>query len=254
MIPNSHALVPINEYQHAAVHAVALVERKKEQGKRLAEFPYAKAFFKVLNNGRMQVLANDIRLISSNYFPNERGGANIAHYVAALDRLIESGGQYSPLPLAGDVAGKLFPAYDVLCRERRERQWDMQYERQERRRSREERQKRRRYQNQLAQAEVELAFSTPSTLGTWYARWSKQDIFEDDLVESVLTWVERFPSMAGRGLQHYKSDALWSVMDRLTRADADISETERLFNALLIPNKLRLAAGEAAIDTELNLS
>ncbi|WP_426917597.1 plasmid SOS inhibition protein A [Serratia bockelmannii] len=148
MIPNSRALVPINEYQHAAVHAVALVERKKEQGKRLAEFPYAKAFFKVLNNGRVQVLANDIRLISSNYFPNERGGANIAHYVAALDRLIESGGQYSPLPLAGDVAGKLFPAYDVLCRERRERQWDMQYERQERRRSREERQKRRRYQNQ----------------------------------------------------------------------------------------------------------
>lgn len=32
MIPNSHALVSINEYQHAAVHAVALVESKKKSG------------------------------------------------------------------------------------------------------------------------------------------------------------------------------------------------------------------------------
>ncbi|QJU41803.1 plasmid SOS inhibition protein A [Serratia marcescens] len=254
MIPNSHALVPVNEYQHAAVHAVALVESKRKRGKRLAEFPYAKEFFKVLNNGRRQVLSNDIRLISSNYFPDERGGASIAQYIAALDRLIESEGQYSPLPLAGDVAAKLFPAYGVLCRERRERQWDMQYERDERRRSREKQHKRRRYKNQLAQAEVELAFSTPSTVGGWYSRWSKQDIIEDDLVESVLTWIERFPCMAGKGLQHYKSDALWSLMDRLTRAEAEFSETERVFNTLLIPNKLRLAAGTTVSNAELSQS
>lgn len=161
MIPNNRALVPVNEYQQAAVHAVVLVERKKEQGKRIAAFPYAKAFFKVLNNGRGQIRANDIRQISSNYFPEERGGASIAQYIEALDRLIESGGQYSPLPLSGDVAATLFPAYGELCRERRERKWDMQSERKHRRRSREEQQKRRRYQNRLAQAEVEFGIFYP---------------------------------------------------------------------------------------------
>ncbi|MBH3259178.1 plasmid SOS inhibition protein A [Serratia marcescens] len=241
MIPNSHALVPVNEYQHAAVHAIALVESKKKKGKRLAEFPYAKAFFKVLNNGRGQILSNDIRLISSNYFPDERGGASISQYVAALDTLIESGGQYSPLPLAGDVAAQLFPAYGALCRERRERQWDMKSERKERRRSREEQQKRRRYQNRLAQADVELAFATPSTVGAWYARWGKQDIYEDDLVESVLAWIERFPSVAACELLRYKCEALWSLMKLLQQAEADLTEGERVFNALLLPNKLQHA-------------
>jgi hypothetical protein len=238
MIPNNRALVPVNEYQQAAVHAVVLVERKKEQGKRLADFPYAKAFFKVLNNGRGQILASDIRQISSNYFPDERGGASIPHYIEALDRLIESGGQYSPLPLSGDVAATLFPAYGELCRERRERKWDMQFERKERWQAREKQQKRRRYQNQLAQAEVELAFVTPSTVGAWYAYWSKRDIYEGDLTEVFFAWFERFPCMAGCNLQHYKSDALWAVMERLQRIEADLTEDERAFNALLIPNKL----------------
>lgn len=238
MIPNNRALVPINEYQQAAVHAVVLVERKKEQGKRLAAFPYAKAFFKVLNNGRGQILASDIRQISSNYFPDERGGSSIQQYIEALDRLIESGGQYSPLPLSGDVAATLFPAYGELCRERRERKWDMQAERKERWQSREKQQQRRRYQNQLAQAEVELAFVTPSTVGAWYAYWSKRDIYEDDLTEGFFAWFERFPRMAGCNLQHYKSDALWAVMERLQRVEADLTEDERAFNALLIPNKL----------------
>ncbi|MDW5502986.1 plasmid SOS inhibition protein A [Pseudomonas lundensis] len=238
MIPNNRALVPVNEYQQAAVHAVVLVERKKEQGKRLAAFPYAKAFFKVLNNGRGQILASDIRQISSNYFPDERGGSSIQQYIEALDRLIESGGQYSPLPLSGDVAATLFPAYGELCRERRERKWDMQAERKERWQSREKQQQRRRYQNQLAQAEVELAFVTPSTVGAWYAYWSKRDIYEDDLTEGFFAWFERFPRMAGCNLQHYKSDALWAVMERLQRVEADLTEDERAFNALLIPNKL----------------
>ncbi|WP_238560242.1 plasmid SOS inhibition protein A [Serratia plymuthica] len=243
MIPNNRALVPVNEYQQAAIHAVVLVERKKVQGKRLAAFPYAKAFFKVLNNGRGQILANDIRKISSNYFPDERGGASIAQYVEALDRLIESGGQYSPLPLSSDVAATLFPAYGELCRERRERQWDMKYERKERRRSREEQQKRRRYQTQLAQAEVELAFTTPSTVSAWYLRWSKQDIYEDDLVENVLEWIERFPCMTESGLHLHKSAALWSVIERLVRAETNFTERERIFNSLLIPNKLRSFSG-----------
>ncbi|CAI2535015.1 plasmid SOS inhibition protein A [Serratia ficaria] len=241
MIQNNRAVVPVNEYQQAAVHAVVLVERKKEQRKRLAAFPYAKAFFKVLNNGRNQILASDIRQISSNYFPDVRGGASIAQYIAALDRLIESGGQYSPLPLSGDVAATLFPAYGVLCRERRERKWDMQSERKERRRSREQQHKRRRYQNLLAQAEVELAFATPSTVGAWYAYWSKQDIYEEDLNEGFFAWFERFPSVAACELLRYKGDALWSLMKRLQQAEADLTEGERAFNALLLPNKLQHA-------------
>lgn len=238
MIPNNRALVPVNEYQQAAVHAMVLVERKKEQGKRLAEFPYAKAFFRVLNNGRGQILSQDIRRISCNYWPDERGGASIKQYIQALDQLIESNGQYNPLPLAGDVAQKLFPAYGELCRERHKRKCDMQFERKERRYLREKQQKRRRYQNQLAQAEVELAFTTPSTVSVWYANWSKQDIFEDDLSEAFFSWLEKFPCMPGDDLRCYRSDALWTLMEKLQLAEADLSVAERAFNALLIPNKL----------------
>jgi hypothetical protein len=239
MIPNNRALVPVNEYQQAAVHAMVLVERKKMQGKRLAEFPYAKAFFRVLNNGRGQIMSKDIRRVSCNYCPEERGGASIAQYIQALDQLIESNGQSNPLPLAGDVAHKLFPAYGLHCNERRERKCDMQFERKERKQLRDKQQKRRRYQNQLAQAEVELAFTTPSTVGVWYAYWSKQEIFEDDLSEAFFAWLERFPCIPGNDLRYYRSDALWTLMEKLQQAEADLSETERAFNALLVPNKLR---------------
>ncbi|MEA9390985.1 hypothetical protein SJI19_10580 [Acerihabitans sp. TG2] len=67
MIPNHHAVVPVNLYQQAVIHAMVLVEQKKEQGKIVAQFPFAKAFFRVLNEGRSQIKANDIRLIASNY-------------------------------------------------------------------------------------------------------------------------------------------------------------------------------------------
>lgn len=238
MIPNHRALVPVNEYQLAAIRAVVLVERKKELGKRLAEYPYAKAFFRALNGGRGQILANDIRRISSNYFPGERGGASIAQYVAALDLLIESGGRYSPLPLAGDVAAKLFPAYGAGCRERRERRWDMQYDRKERRRSREEQQKRRRYRNLLAQAAIELDFATPDTVDDWYAQWRRTEIYEDDLSDRLHRWCERFPCLARYGIQNRKGEPLWSIIDRLKQVARDLTDAERTYNDLLLENKL----------------
>ncbi|WP_242498812.1 plasmid SOS inhibition protein A [Serratia liquefaciens] len=106
--------------------------------------------------------------------------------------------------------------------------------------TRKKQQKRRRYQTRLAQAEVELAFTTPSTISAWYLRWSKQNIYEDDLVESVLEWIERFPCISENGLHLNKSAALWSVIERLVRAETNFTERERIFNSLLTPNKLRL--------------
>ncbi|MEN4051919.1 plasmid SOS inhibition protein A [Serratia marcescens] len=238
MIPNSHALTPNDEYQQAAVHAVVLVEQKKEQGKRLARFPYAKAFFRVLNNGRSQIRALDIRLLASNYSPEERDGSPIERYVEALDLLLESNGKYCPLPLPSDTAARLFPANAVRLRERDNRKWEMKFERQKRRHSREKQQKRRRYQNMLAQAEIELAFVTPSTVSSWYAHWSRKDIYEHDLSGSFDAWLERFPCFSRFEMRHCKGDALWSVVEYLGKVEAELTDAERIFNTLLLPNKL----------------
>ncbi|MEA9392674.1 plasmid SOS inhibition protein A [Acerihabitans sp. TG2] len=239
MIPNHLAVVPVNLYQQAAIHAMVLVEQKKEQGKSVAQFPFAKAFFRVLNEGRSQVKANDIRLIASNYDPRERHKPSINCYIAALDELIESNGQHCPLPLPYDTGELLFPSYGLFCRNRRHRKGDLDIERQSRRRTREEQQKHRRYQNRLAQAEIELAFVTPTTIGSWYAYWQRQDIYIEDLSESVMAWCERFPCLVERSLDDLQGNALWRILYEIQFIRDELTDAERSFNDWLIPNKLR---------------
>lgn len=50
--------------------------------------------------------------------------------------------------------------------------------------SKQRQQKRRRYQKQVAQAQIELA--------AWYKRQERQGIYDDDLIEAVYAWSQRF--------------------------------------------------------------
>ncbi|EPU8562865.1 plasmid SOS inhibition protein A [Yersinia enterocolitica] len=241
MIPNHLALISTNVYQQAAIHAMAIVERKKIQGHRLAEFPYAKAFFLMLNEGRTKILARDIRLVASNYCPQIRGGEPMQRYMQALDRLIESGGQYCPLPLPDDTPNKLFPSYAVLCRERRDRKWLMQFERKERNKAKQKKQKRRRYQCLEAQAEIELAFITPSELAAWYKRQERRGIDDDDLVDMVQAWGRQFVNL--RCEPFFMGNPMWSIVREMREELESRTFVEQWLDSLMLSNKLENSAG-----------
>ena len=241
MIPNNRALISMNEYQQAAIHAMAIVERKRIQGQRLAEYPYAKAFFRMLNEGRTKILARDIRLVASNYCPQICGGEPMHRYMQALDRLIESGGQYCPLPLPDDTPKKLFPAYAVLCRERRDRKWLMQFERKERNQAKQKQQKRRRYQCLVAQAEIELAFITPSELAAWYKRQERQGIDDDDLVEMAQAWGRQFVNL--RCEPFFMGNPMWSIVREMREELGNRTVVEQWLDSLMLSNKLENCAG-----------
>ena len=49
MIPANLSLVPLSKECRAAMQAIAEVERKLERGACIAEFAYARAFFRILN-------------------------------------------------------------------------------------------------------------------------------------------------------------------------------------------------------------
>ena len=49
MSARSQALVPLSAEQQAAWRAVAETEKRRHQGNTLAEYPYAGAFFRCLN-------------------------------------------------------------------------------------------------------------------------------------------------------------------------------------------------------------
>ena len=174
MIPNNLALIPHNVHQFAATQAIIDVERKQLRGTQLGQHPYARALFRHLRGGAMRITAKDIRFAAGDYSPKERGGASKSDYIAALDKLIETRGMDCPLPLSGSAVKQYFPDEHYLLSERKNRQWELRFARVDKIEAKQRQQKRRRYQTQVAQAQIELAFTTPSELAAWYKRQERQ--------------------------------------------------------------------------------
>lgn len=59
MIPANLSLVPLSHERRAVMQAIAEVEAKYERGIGVAEFPYARTFFCILN-GSKRVTVKDI--------------------------------------------------------------------------------------------------------------------------------------------------------------------------------------------------
>lgn len=59
MIPANLSLLPLNHERRAAMQAIAEVEAKYERGLHVAEFPYTRTFFRILN-GSKRVTVQDI--------------------------------------------------------------------------------------------------------------------------------------------------------------------------------------------------
>ncbi|EIP2387079.1 plasmid SOS inhibition protein A, partial [Escherichia coli] len=157
MNARSQALVPLSTEQQAAWRAVAETEKRRHQGNTLAEYPYAGAFFRCLNGSR-RISLSDLRFFMPSLTAEELRG-NRSQWLYAVDVLIETQGEVCLLPLPGDAAEQLFPSVRFRVRERSRQQ------------AREAEQKTRAYQALVAQAEIELAFHSPETVGSWHARW-----------------------------------------------------------------------------------
>lgn len=96
---------------------------------------------------------------------------NRSQWLHAVDVLIETQGEVCLLPLPGDAAELLFPSVRFRVRERSRHKSALVMQKYSRQQAREAEQKARAYQALVAQAEIELAFHSPETVGSWHARW-----------------------------------------------------------------------------------
>lgn len=233
MIPRHLSLVPVNPFQLAALQAIIEVEERCQRG----QYPYAVALLKQLRGSKAgRITASDVSRAAANYSPKDRGGAPKERYLAALNTLVESRGNVCPLPLSGCAVSQYFPHTGYRLSERQHRRWDVSYSRREKQQEKERLQKRRRYQTAVAQAEIELAFITPSALTAWYKRQEKLGIYDDDLTDMLAAWSGRFTGVQVRGF--CSGQPLWAILDEMNGELAQRSATQQWLDTQLLPNRL----------------
>ncbi len=159
----------------------------------------------------------------------------------AIDVLIETQGEVCLLPLPGDAAERLFPSVRFRVRERSRHKSALVMQKYSRQQAREAEQKARAYQALVAQAEIELAFHSPETVGSWHARWSDR-VAEHDLETLFWQWGERFPSLAGMERWQWQDMPFWQVIAEASLAAREAGHAVREMERWMVPNKLREAA------------
>jgi hypothetical protein len=236
MIPNHLALVAVNNFQAAVIQAIISVETRREAGRKLPSHPYAKALFRTLNEGRTVITAADIWRIDTGYDPKNRQSSTKQHYIEAIDSLIATQGDLCPLPLSDSIVTTFFPETRHRQQERRLRRWDVKFQRKANQQEKAVQQKRRRYQTQVAQAEIDLAFTTPSEVSAWYMRQAKKGIYDDDLIEMVQAWGLRFVNIDS-AMWNCQNDLCWFLDGMRTELEGR-AEVELWLDTLMLPNKL----------------
>ncbi len=238
MIPNDRALVPVNPFQQAATLAIYAVEQRQATGKRMLKYPYARELIRCLTD-ETALTAHAVSRAASNYRYQERQlpGMTKADFLAALDTLLESRGEHCPLPLDGDATKLYFPETRFRHRSRRHKAWDRDIDCRKRQAQKEQARLTRRYQAQVAQAEIDLAFTTPAQLPAWYRRW--KHIHDWDLEAAVLAWGERFTALHDGPALH-NIQPLWNFIERNGPGLESRSPRQQELDGIAIPNKLRL--------------
>lgn len=236
MIPSSHALVPSHSQRRAAMQAIGYVEGRREDFLRMSKYPYASAFFRFL--GCSTIGLSEIRIVDACFDPSYRRRATKERYIAAIDLMISSRGASCPLPLSDGVGRGLFPEIDNMARQRGEQRAVLKASRNKNVAARVEALKRQQYENQLSQAEIELAFCTPSMVSSWYANWSRKDLHLYDLSQLVCQWISRFPSLKHFDRYYLRSEPLWAVIMEINFNAVEQKEFEAYLDRLMLPNRL----------------
>ncbi|EOS2803731.1 plasmid SOS inhibition protein A, partial [Escherichia coli] len=205
---------------------------------------YAGAFFRCLNGSR-RISLSDLRFFMPSLTAEELHG-NRLQWLYAIDVLIETQGEVCLLPLPGDAAERLFPSVRFCVRERSRHKSALVMQKYSRQQAREAEQKARAYQALVAQAEIELAFHSPETVGSWYARWSDR-VAEHDLETLFWQWGERFPSLAGMERWQWQDMPFWQVIAEASLAAKEAGHAVREMERWMVPNKLREVRDAATI-------
>ncbi|QZY49601.1 plasmid SOS inhibition protein A (plasmid) [Escherichia coli] len=207
-------------------------------GKHAGGISVCGAFFRCLNGSR-RISLSDLRFFMPSLTAEELRG-NRSQWLYAVDVLIETQGEVCLLPFpamqqsgcsrrCGSVSGAQSPQI---------RTGHAKYSRQQ---AREAEQKARAYQALVAQAEIELAFHSPETVGSWHARWSDR-VAEHDLETLFWQWGERFPSLAGMERWQWQDMPFWQVIAEASLAAREAGHAVREMERWMVPNKLREAA------------
>ncbi|MBN3262992.1 plasmid SOS inhibition protein A [Pectobacterium brasiliense] len=235
MIPSHLSMVTLSPQRQAALAAIAEVEQRKEAGKRLSDYPHARAFFRVLT-GKSRPRRSEMWKTGFYIAPTDRR-VNLKDTERAFDALISSGGQCCPNPLSGSVRDQLFPEVFFKNRQRHEKRADLSYSKRERMQSKQKLQKTLLRRNLVDRAVIDLNFQTPDTIKSWYDRW-QEELFSEELEVHFWRWLSRFPSL--RGLKDYRftGDPLWFVIDEASQKSAETPSRVKAVESLFVPNKL----------------
>lgn len=211
VISASRALVPVSDARRAAMDAIAEVEDRRRNGRRLSGQPYARAFFRHLSGaGR----ASGQSLLRAGIMREPRRRmTSISEYEHALNVLLESHGLHCPLPLSGSVRQQLFPEYCFALDDRREKKRALSMHAAARREASQAAREYMLLQGRAGQAAAELNFCTPVTVSAWYSRW--EDLPDGLLEGAFWRWMKRFPSLRSLRCLQGIGIPLWSVIGDL---------------------------------------
>lgn len=241
IIPNHLALVPFNDRQYAAAKAILFVEDKMQKGQYQKRYPYACALIRFFTGNTGAITRKDLHSTLVLAFEDERDMPSKNRYLAALDTFIQTRGLICSSPLSDHSVRDFFPELDYRDRERQGRKSQSQVQVMSRARQKEQIKAEQQYQNRLAQAEIELAFITPSQFKSWFQRFNRDGIEEYDLIELLVNWTTRFRHL---NLRKYLDFApLWSALLDFNDEIDNRSHCEQLLDTYTIPNKLTSQQG-----------
>ncbi|SFU20752.1 PsiA protein [Kosakonia arachidis] len=237
MIPASHSLVTFNPARQAALQAIAEVEQRREERKRLSDdHPVTRAFLRRLT-GQSRLTHNTARLIPGLAWDPSFRFWTLNKLENALERLLVSQGEHCFSPMSEAVQQCLFP--DVVWRNtsRAEKRAKLRWHKVQRREDKRRCHEAMLHQSLVARARVDLNFQSPETVGAWYSRWS-DELHEYELAPMFWLWRRRFVSL-DELLWHWDAgDPLWVVFSVLRDIVNEQPDCLRGADRRSVPDKL----------------
>lgn len=241
MIPNSLSLVTLSPERQAALAAIVEVERRQAAGKRLSEYPYAHAYFRILT-GTSRPRSGD--MYKTGYFSLGEPNSSIKRATEAFDALLSSDGIYCPLPLDRSIQLLLFPEVVFKGKQRNEERWQLGWNKKDRLAAKQRLQNEVKRRNLFDSAVIDLNFQTPATISGWERRWGAElNDFDDELDSAFWRWLQRFPSLHSlRKFEGY-GNPLWVLVDDIEKINRETPPFVNAVESLFVPNKLGLEQG-----------
>lgn len=238
MIPASHSLVTLSPARQAALQAIAEVEQRREERKRLSDdHPVTRAFLRRLT-GQSRLTHITARLIPGLAWDPSFKLWTLKKLENALERLLVSQGEYCFSPMSEAVQQCLFP--DVVWRNtsRAENHAKLRRHKAQRREDKRRCHEAMLHQSLVARARVDLNFQSPETVGAWYSRWS-DELHEYELAPMFWQWCRRFPSLEELEWHRDTNDPMWVVFTVIRDILSEMPEYLIGADRWRVPDKLR---------------